>query len=160
MISRFLVTQLGAIAALCGSLCCASDLEKVVVETSRKAELTPYAADLARELRKPLVYAETASPRAFNLGGAAFAAKMTGVELPAKLPADNWQWLGETPDGGVVAAGEDTFSIIHAALEMQDHLRWGHSSGEKFSGADLPQIRQRVRRLCTRIQSDGRSFRP
>ncbi len=129
---RLAALWLGVLALAAGISCSGATIEKVVVETARKAELTSYAADLAKELDKPLVYADTASPKAFNLGGAAFAGKLSGVELPAKLPEGAWQWLGETPDGSVAAAGNDTFSIIHAALEMQDHLRWGSKPAKNF----------------------------
>ena len=109
----------------------ASKIKKLVVEKSRQDKLSGFADYLAGKLGINVEYADVPAKSALNLGGACFAKKAKGSGFPEILPPGAWQLLGETPDGWIIA-GNDNFSIIHAALEVADHLKWGSRPAKAF----------------------------
>ena len=106
-------------------------IDQIVVETSRSSALAPVAEYLANRLKLKLHYAGTPQPGAINLGGAGFASRQPATSLPATLPTGAWQLCDVQPDRYVVA-GDSTFSIVHAALELGDHLAWGSRPARTF----------------------------
>lgn len=102
----------------------APSVDRIVVEKSRSVALTPAAEYLANKLRVALSYADTPQAGAINLGGTGFASIQSSSNLPSIPTTGAWQLLDEQSDRYVVA-GDGTFSIVQAALELGDHLAWG-----------------------------------